>query len=217
MENNDAQRINAANEEINVLLESGTTSALRKAAKIIAKHRLTIFGKALHEGLIKIAMNPKHWETQTEIIKVLGLIDYKPSFSDIMAICLANKEFDMVTCVSATSYVRLKRQNIADVQPVFELLKQNGYAVTCGALDALGYDRMMPQQDDVKSLIELCFDLRSPNPKGLTDPRYGLAAACAGWNAALVKNFLINCIQTGDAPVKYVAENALKGKYVKLR
>jgi hypothetical protein len=203
--------------EIQKLLEDDTTPSIRKAAKRIAKDKLLSFGQALHVKLKKILANPKQWETQVEIINALGLINYRPAILEIDAICKTNKEFDMVTYASATAYVRLKREKLSDCRAVFELLSQKGYAVTCGALDALGYDRMMPESHNIVKLMDSCIHLRSPDPKSLSDPRYGLAAACAGWDKKIVTDFLNSCIQTGDAPLKYVAENALKGKYVKLR
>lgn len=55
--------------------------------------------------------------------------------------------------------------------------------------------------------------------RGFTDPRYGIAAACAGWKKELTEDFLKHCLDTADrdTPLKYVAKNSLKGKYVKLR
>jgi hypothetical protein len=204
-------------QDIEKLLNSGSTPNVRKAAKSIAKLGIGRLAPELQERLVEILPNSKLWETQVEIIKTLGLLNYKPSLIQIEEICQANKDQDMVTFAAATAYVRLKRENLEDVEPVFYLLNKGGYAVTCGALDALGYDRMMPANEDINQLISQCFDLRSPNPRGLSDPRYGLAAACAGWSKQLVEPFLLHCIKTGDYPVKHVAENSLKGKYVKLR
>lgn len=204
-------------EEIEKYLKSGKVPLVKKAAKLIGSNGISSLGGALLEELHKILRNQKLWEAQVEIINALGLIDCKSALSVINEIIGKNIEFDMVTYASATAYVRLSRKDIHDAAPVLELLNQKRYATTCGALDALGYDRMMPGKVEISKLIELCKDLRSPNPKGLSDPRYGLAAACAGWDADLKTDFLKNCIQTGDAPVKHVAENSLNNKYVKLR
>lgn len=81
---------------------------------------------------------------------------------------------------------------------------------------------MQPDKNQIKELIKLSWDLHKHKDRighegGYCDPRYGLAAACAGWDKQLTKDFLEYCLLTGDTPVKYVAENSLKGKYVKLR
>ena len=84
-------------------------------------------------------------------------------------------------------------------------------------LDAIGYDKMMPAMNDITQIINECWDFGRNREKGYVDPRYGLAAACAGWKRELVTKFLNHCIETGDTPLKHVAENSLKGKYIKLR
>ena len=92
-----------------------------------------------------------------------------------------------------------------------------GYSLGYGMLDALGYDKMQPSNEDIRIIIDAVWDFGKNIGKGFCDPRYGLVAACAGWEPSLVRDFLLHCIATGDVPVKYVAENSLKGKYVRLR
>lgn len=207
----------ANTQEIESLLESGKMPSIRKAVKEIAKQRLESFGAVLQVKLIEMLPNDKSWETQVEIIRALGVTNYKPALRTLAEICQKNKETDMVTYVAGTAYVRLKKDHEHDAGPVFDLINLHGYAVLCGAGDALGYDKMVPSPSDQKKIVDAYINLRSPNPKGLSDPRYGVAAACAGWDPDIVRDFLMSCLTTGDAPVKHVAENSLKKKYVKLR
>jgi hypothetical protein len=76
---------------------------------------------------------------------------------------------------------------------------------------------MLPDNEDIKTIIKSAWDFGISREKGFVDPRYGLAAACAGWDKEIVRDFLNHCIATGDVPLKYVSENSLKGKYIKLR
>lgn len=101
---------------------------------------------------------------------------------------------------------------------VINFLKgDNDYNMYNGVLDSLGYDKIIPSIKDQSTIIELCWDAWKDRPKGCTDPRYGLAAACAGWKFEKVISFLKHCLNSNDVPLMYVSENSLKGKYVKLR
>ena len=92
------------------------------------------------------------------------------------------------------------------------------YSTTEGALEAIGHDKMKFDDETCRSLIERLWDFGSDRPKGYTDPRYGLAAACAGWDKDVCHNFLRHCLEANDAPLcYYVSKNSLQGKFVKLR
>ncbi|WP_324680299.1 hypothetical protein [Hymenobacter sp. GOD-10R] len=116
------------------------------------------------------------------------------------------------------AYFRIKRAHLVDCRPLFEVATTEKYAVKEALLEVLGYDRMVPTSEEQERIINTFFhfgqglDLRSR-----TDPRYGLAAACAGWDPVLVKPFLLHCLHLPDAPLKHVASKALKQQYTKLR
>ena len=72
---------------------------------------------------------------------------------------------------------------------------------------------MVPETIDQKKIIDIFFDFGSKtNLKYCTDPRYGLAAACAGWETSIVENFLKHCLEVDDAPLKYIAKKSLDKK-----
>ncbi|MDX8363029.1 hypothetical protein [Cytobacillus sp. IB215316] len=123
----------------------------------------------------------------------------------------------MMAHVAATTYVRIKRRNKDDISVVIDLLNLEKYSVTEGTLEALGYDRMCPDIIYQDEIIEKCFSFGRNRKKTFTDPRYGLAAACAGWESNRVTSFLQDCLQSNDTPLIYVAKNSLKRKYVRLR
>jgi hypothetical protein len=206
-------------EEIRSKLGSTKSADRRRAAKEIGKNKLTEFSDELFAAYLEEKKDRRTWETQVAMILSLGLIDHKDTLPVIEPIIKANDPHDMITYAAAHSYVRLKRRSLSDAEPVLELLRFGRLSIVDGCLNPLGYDRMQPEENQVKELIKLSWDLHEHEDyePEYGDPRYGLAAACAGWNKALTKEFLEHCVATGDAPVKYVAENSLKGKYVKLR
>lgn len=209
-------------DEIKSKLQSTKSADRRRAAKEIGKMKLTDLGDDLYNAYLIEVTDKRTWETQVEMILALGLLDYKIALKEIEQIVRTNKPNDMITYAAAQTYVRLKRHSIHDASPALALLQFGGLSTVDGCLNPLGYDKMLPDDNQIKELIRLGWDLhkhkdRLGQEKGYCDPRYGLAAACAGWDNQLTKDFLEHCIATGDAPVKYVAENSLKGKYVKLR
>jgi hypothetical protein len=206
-------------DEIRTKLQSTKSTDRKRAAKEIGKAKLMDLATDLYNAYLIEVMDKRTWETQVEMILGLGLLDYKNALQEIEQIVTTNKPNDMITYAAAQTYVRLKRQSLSDATPALELLQFGGLSTVDGCLNPLGYDRMMPEESQVKELIKRSWDLHKHKDRqgGYCDPRYGLVAACAGWGKPLTKDFLEHCLATGDAPVKYVAENSLKGKYVKLR
>lgn len=211
-------------EEIKTKLYSTKSTDRKRAAKEIGKLKLTDFADDLYHAYLKEAKDKRTWETQVEMILALGLLDYKNALPEIEQIVRTNVPNDMITYAAAQSYVRLKRKSLTDASPAIELLQFGRLSTVDGCLNPLGYDKMQPDENQIKELIKLSWDLhkhkdRLGHESGYCDPRYGLAAACAGWDRQLTKDFLEHCFGTADrdTPLKYVSENSLKGKYVKLR
>jgi hypothetical protein len=196
----------------------------RHAAKIIGENKLYDLAESLFHVYLKEKKDNRTWETQVSMILALGLVDYKPALPDIESIVRLNKPHDMITYAAAQTYVRICRKSIHDAQPIIKLLKSGGLSLVDGALNPLAYDRMMPPSTEIKELIQLCWNLnehpdRINYERNYCDPRYGLAAACAGWNDEITRPFLIHCLNSAgnDVGLKYVAESSLKKKYPRLR
>ncbi|MCA6445110.1 MAG: hypothetical protein IM571_09475 [Chitinophagaceae bacterium] len=118
---------------------------------------------------------------------------------------------------SVHTYFRLKRTSLNDVNPLFDFVTEISN-INESLLEVLGYDKMVPPIEEQEKIIKKYFHFGDGiDYRYFSDPRYGLAAACAGWDKEIVRDFLNHCIATGDVPLKYVSENSLKGKYVKLR
>jgi hypothetical protein len=114
------------------------------------------------------------------------------------------------------TYFRLKRKSLSDISPMFDFDTLE-YNINESLLEVLGYDKMIPSIEDQKKIIDKYFYFGEGIPSYATDPRYGLAAACAGWDENITRKFLEHCLTINDAPLKYVTQNSLKRKYVKLR
>lgn len=198
-------------------LEDSKSTVRRKAAIEIGKNKMEDLGENLLKAYVKEKKDERTWETQKEMIKSLGLINYSKAIKEVQEICEKNEPDSMVGIIAAEAYVRLKRKSINDVTPVIELLNYGHHSIMQGAYNALGYDKMLASDEEIIKLIKLSEKPASKVLPQFDDPRYGLAAAAAGWKKELVEEFLLDCLKSSNEPLKYVAANALKGKYVKLR
>lgn len=136
-------------------------------------------------------------------------------------IMLEEKENGFMLAEVTRAFFRIKRESLTDCSPLFEawpVFDEVQITVHSAFLDVLGYDRMRPSIQEQEKIIHKYFSFGDDTDyRYFTDPRYGLAAACAGWEAGVVKPFLEYCIEKDDAPLIYVAKNSLMAKYVKLR
>ncbi len=205
-------------------LLSKKASDRQKAAKNIGTLGFSNLSKDLFDAYLKETKDGRSWETQVEMILALGRIKYYPALVIIEPIVLLNKSHDMITYAAAQTYVRLKRKSIFDAQPILHLLKFGGLSLVDGALNPLSYDKMMPPEKEIIELLQLCWDLnkhkdRLGYERNFSDPRYSLAAACAGWDKELTTAFLNHCIETAenDHTLMNIAKNSLKGIHSTLR
>lgn len=193
--------------------------------------KLVEFGEELYEKYLIERLDKRTWETQCEMIKALGSIDFKEAFSEIEQIVRTNIPHDMITIVAGTTYVQLKRKSINDGSPVLELLEFGSVSVIHGALLALAIDQMKPNENEVKKILSFCKDINKHKDRigheyGLVDSRKYLAIACANWDIALTSDFLNHCIDTASNISSFgkpvinqslieVCQNSLKGKFSK--
>jgi hypothetical protein len=219
-------------DEIIEKLNSKKSPDRRRGAKEIGKLKIHDLGKELYQKYLIEKLDSRTWETQYEMIKALGNINYKNAFSEIEQIVQKNIPHDMITIAAGTAYVQLKRKSINDGNPVLELLVFGSVSLIHGAFLALAVDQMIPGNDEIKKILSLSKDINKHKDRigheyGLVDSRRYLAIACANWKTELTKDFLNHCIATAydisrfDTPVLNqglvdVCQNSLKENLVKL-
>jgi hypothetical protein len=214
------------NDEIREKLFSKKSPDRRRAAKEIGKNKIVEFSDDLYNQYVKERNDKRTWETQCEMIRTLGNLNYRKANNIFEEIVKQNKTHDAITGNATTAYVRLSRKSINDGELVLELIKIGGFSVRGGALWALMIDKMIPSEEIIKELLVLCKDRHKDFECGYGDDRKYLAIACANWNIELTKDFLNHCIETAfyyddfkeevtDTNLIEVCKNSLKGKYSK--
>lgn len=203
--------------EVEELLAKQTVSNYKKAAKIILTNDLTEYCHPLVTYVEKLLITRKSYDTICKLIEVIGQLNCQSAVSILEKICNEDSEHDLITIYASKAYIRLVRKNLSDVTKIIEFLKSKKWSVKQGALYALGYDKMVPLTVEQEEIIKLSWNFGDNKVQGLLDPRYGIVAACAGWNADNVDDFLEFCMESYDKSVRDVASSSLKRKYVKLR
>jgi hypothetical protein len=219
-------------EELKEKLSSKKSSDRLRAAKQICKEKTFELSENLYDAYLKEKQDKRTWESQSQMIKTLGVLDFKKALPLVEEIVNENIPHDMITICAATTFVQLKRKSIQDAQPVLELLKFGSTSVIHGALYVLAIDKMIPTSNAIEEIIKICWDInkhkdRTGREYGLVDPRRYLAIACAGWEKELTTAFLKHCIETAYDINNFgkAVENAnlindckmsLKGKYPKV-
>jgi hypothetical protein len=216
-------------DELKEKLVSKKSKDRLSATKSISKEKISELADDLFAAYLKERQDPRTWQPQSEMIRALGLLDYKAALPDIEIVVRKNIPHDSITIRAATTFVQLKRKSINDAQPVLELLSFGSTSVIHGALIALAVDRMIPPNNEIEQIIKISWDINKHKDRigheyGLMDPRNELARACAGWDKSLATGFLNHCIETAfnindnRKPVENnilidICKNSLSGKY----
>jgi hypothetical protein len=203
-------------DEIREKLNSKKSPERRRSSIEIGKNKMVEFGEELYKKYLEERKDKRTWETQCEMVKALGAINYKKAFGVIEEIVKQNIPHDMITRYAALSYVRLKRQSLQDGNSVVKLLHFGNFSVIAGAVMALAYDQMEPDNETAEKIIKSAWNWR--HEKGYGDNRKYVAIACWNWDKKAVESFLNHCINTADQydnNLREVSQNSLKGKYSK--
>jgi hypothetical protein len=167
---------------------------------------------------LQVSINKGHQKKVKTILQ--GIVERNDkSCLEFLSTLLGSDLQDGIIIADLTrAFFRLNRTDLSDCSTIYMLEYITNVNVQEALLEVLGYDRMIPPIEDQTKIIKKYFDFgKGMDMRYFSDPRYGLAAACAGWDENVVKEFLLHCKEIGDAPLKHVAENSLKRKYVKLR
>ncbi|MDR1340944.1 MAG: hypothetical protein LBK58_12965, partial [Prevotellaceae bacterium] len=82
-------------------LNSKKTPERRRAAVEIGKNKMTELGEELYQKYLEERKYERTWETQSEMLKALGVIDCKKALEIIEEIIKQNIPHDMITINAA--------------------------------------------------------------------------------------------------------------------
>jgi len=198
-------------EEITADLLHAKSEKRRAAAKKIGKLLIHDAVDTLFEAYVNEKKDERTWETQVEMIKSLGRLRCKKLLPHVKKIIEQNLEFDRITNVSATAFVRLESNDNSYIPTVIELFKIGKHSVLSGAIAAVLFDGIIPEQNEMIKLIETVNNSYHPDERGIEDTRKKMACIMSVWPKNIVKPYLESYKNIPQVPI-HVVEEALKGK-----
>ncbi|MCC9043559.1 hypothetical protein LNQ81_12835 [Myroides sp. M-43] len=208
-------------EYLKLLLESSKAPERRKAAKLMGEFEVVDLGDSLYQAYLKESKNLKAWETQCIMIKAIGKIKYKNVLPHLESILEENQVDDMITHEVALAYVRINRKSIKDISPILKLLKEGNLSVLSGALAVLAFDDIIPEKEDMYTLIDAVnlkkSLIKEQHEVGSFDPREYLLSAMSKWDRKDPKiiNFIEECSKDEYLGKRHnLIEKVRKGKKV---
>ena len=97
--------------ELLLLLTSKKTGDVRKAAKLLQKDKNVGAEETVLKAFLIERTRKNSWETQVELIKAIGINEYRSSSNILEEIADKNEEYDMITIAAGTALIRLKRKD----------------------------------------------------------------------------------------------------------
>lgn len=182
----------------------------RGAAKKIGKNKIMPMKQLLLEAYIKERKDTRTWETQTEMIKALGKLDYKEAIPYLKEIVDWNKDEDTITAYAALSYIRLTRKSVNDMSIILDFLRNGNTMVFDGAVMALVYDDVIPTEQDMKKVIEILNERKSVYERPFSNPVGQIISAMYQWPHELSLPFLNRYKNIPE--YAHFVENTLAGK-----
>lgn len=105
------------------LLSSTRSRDRMRGAKLVSKHLLAELSKQLYAAFLRELKDARTWETKSEMIRALGLINFAPALEQIAPIVQANSPRDAITHSATAAYVRLTRKDVNDASEIIRLVK----------------------------------------------------------------------------------------------
>jgi hypothetical protein len=202
------------------LLDNSKALKRESGAKRLRKLGLAESGEALFNALQKEVKDKRTWSTQYHLIIALGVVKHASALPFLWE--LAHRDFDATILYMALgdSILRLSLLEKPLEDAWNEILQTQNAKLIYGALRAIALLKLVPNDSIVQDIIGVA---RKPEfvdgvrgyPGDQSGLRYWVAIASAGWKPSLVHDFLLESHRINDTSLKYAAENALKGKYVR--
>lgn len=202
------------------LLQNAKSAKRLAGAKRVRKLGLAAGGEALVQALEKELKDKRTWEVQLELIVALGVTKVYTALPFLWRLVHQPFEATILYHGLGNAILRLSYEEHGVEQALERIIATQDQRVYNGAFRAVAMLRLVPSDATIQTIIRLArdptaVDLVRGYPADKTGLRYWVAVASAGWQPALVADFLAECDQLGDAALKWAVANSKKGKYLK--
>lgn len=198
-------------------LSSSQSAKRRSAAKKLRKAAANEACPALLNALVEELKDKRTWETQYHMIVALsdcGCMEAEETLAQLMRTPGLEPA---AYSAFGRAIVGLAARRGQGIETAIQLIKSNDTAILEGALCAVACLRLKASPEQARTFVDHVNALPPADPHGdvLMSIRVWLAAAAAGWDQAVVGEFLNKASKSGFQQLARAATNSLKGVYVK--
>lgn len=198
-------------------LSSSQSAKRRSAAKKLRRAGASEACPALLNALVEELKDKRTWETQYHMIVALsdcGCMEAEETLAQLMRTEGLEPAAYSAFGRAIVSLAAIRGQGI---ETAIGLIKLNDTAILEGALCAVACLQLKATPDQARKFVKHVNALPPADPHGdqLMSIRVWLAAAAAGWDRAVVGEFLTHSTKSGYQQLVRAATNSLNGVYVK--
>jgi hypothetical protein len=215
----DKQQIQLA--EAVELLRNSKALKRESGAKRLRKLGLSEAGNAVFEALQRELKDKRTWSAKYHLVVTLGVLKHSPALPLLWELAAQEIEATILYLALGDALMRLLlNDGVTPAEAWAAILRTQRPMLFNGALRATALLKLVPDTETICFMLvvadkpEFAQQVHGypGDPSGI---RYWAAVASAGWPQDLTREFLMSCQAINNTSLKYAAELAFKGKYIK--
>ena len=192
-------------------LSSGSSPKVRGAAQKIIKDRISGHCQALEKALAIEVEKPKAWQSQSKLVRALGVADCKSAAPYLRKLMHEKYNGTIVYRELAFSIALLDDISADNLTFAYEIFEARQVMPIAGVCAAILYEEIVPSSDDIQKILSF-LPLYTSDEGGVISPRMFIAAAAYHWPIEVVREFLNDCLQSESQTLIEIAHDVLDGK-----
>jgi len=197
-------------------LKSGSSPKIRKAAQSIIKNKLTGYCPCLIEALTSEIEKKKAWQTQSHLIKAIGITYCTDALPLLNELIERTYEDTVLYRDLAFSILILDNTTELCLDFIFRSINKGNELQIAGACAAILYLRLIPSKEQITTIINGISSYTENEGRVIT-PRCYIAAVAHLWPITETEQFLKTCTNSSWPGLVEIAQYALQGKESKIQ
>lgn len=192
--------------ELKEELESKSAPKIKKAASKVFKKKIVGYEELLLASLKYLIEKPKSWQSQSEVIKAIGVTGTEKSLPYLKE--LVNHKFESTVLYRDLGFSICLLNDIANEHLEYAIsnVDSSNDLLLSGICAAILYSGFVPSKKDIEIIVS-SVENRDSNEGPMITPRCYIAAACYSWPSALIGAFLNKCTESSWSGLVEIANH----------